>query len=83
MTTLNISLPDTLKRAVTKRVKSGNFGNTSDYIRHLIRKDEQLARAKTEFREFIQPGLDDIKAGRVFSLEEAFADIEESLKKAV
>jgi antitoxin ParD1/3/4 len=41
MTTLNISLPDELKRVVDERVARGNFASHSEYMRSLIREDQK------------------------------------------
>ena len=38
-TTMNISLPETLKEYVRDRVAEGIYSNPSDYIRALIRTD--------------------------------------------
>lgn len=40
MTTMNISLPDTLKSFVDEQVEGRGFGTSSEYIRELIRKDQ-------------------------------------------
>ena len=40
MSTMNISLPDTLKSFVDDQVKSGGYGTSSEYVRELIRKDQ-------------------------------------------
>lgn len=49
MTTLTISLPESLKTFVNKQMKSKGFGNVSEYFRTLIRKaQEQEADAKLE-----------------------------------
>lgn len=42
--TLSIALPDTLRAYVAERVASGQYGNTSEYMRDLIRKDQQAQR---------------------------------------
>lgn len=48
-TTMNVSLPDTLKDYVQQRVAQGAFSNPSDYIRALIREDrERQAAARLE-----------------------------------
>jgi putative addiction module CopG family antidote len=39
MATMNVSLPDPMKEWVESRMKDGKFSNTSDYVRHLIRRD--------------------------------------------
>lgn len=38
-TTMNVSLPETLRDYVQQRVAQGAFSNPSDYIRTLIRED--------------------------------------------
>ena len=40
MSTMNISLPDTLKSFVDERVNQGCYGTSSEYVRELIRKDQ-------------------------------------------
>lgn len=39
MSTMNISLPDSLKSFVDEQVVQRGFGTSSEYIRELIRKD--------------------------------------------
>jgi len=41
MTSLNISLPETLKQYVEGQVASGDWGTPSEYIRELIRQDKE------------------------------------------
>lgn len=40
MSTMNISLPDGLKDFVDSQVGSRGFGTSSEYVRELIRKDQ-------------------------------------------
>ena len=40
MSTMNISLPDTLKSFVDEQVNQGGYGTSSEYVRELIRKDQ-------------------------------------------
>jgi antitoxin ParD1/3/4 len=40
MSTMNISLPDALKAYVDKQVARRGFGTSSEYVRELIRKDQ-------------------------------------------
>ena len=37
-TSMNISLPETMKSFVDQQVESGGYGSVSEYIRELIRK---------------------------------------------
>ena len=39
--TMNIALPEPLRAYVAERVESGQYGNTSEYVRELIRKDQR------------------------------------------
>jgi len=40
MSTMNISLPDTLKDFVDEQVASRGYGTSSEYVRELIRRDQ-------------------------------------------
>ncbi len=40
MTTMNVSLPDALKSYVDERVSGGGYGTHSEYVRQLIRQDQ-------------------------------------------
>ena len=41
MTSLNVSLPETLKRYIEGQVASGDWGTPSEYVRELIRQDKE------------------------------------------
>ncbi|MBP6900650.1 MAG: type II toxin-antitoxin system ParD family antitoxin [Burkholderiaceae bacterium] len=41
MSTMNISLPESLKSFVDEQVHSRGFGTSSEYVRELIRKDQE------------------------------------------
>ena len=43
MSTMNISLPDKLKAFAEGQVDSGQYGSTSEYVRELIRRDQDRA----------------------------------------
>ena len=40
MSTMNISLPNTLRAFVEKQVSERGYGTSSEYVRELIRKDQ-------------------------------------------
>ncbi|MCX7139507.1 MAG: type II toxin-antitoxin system ParD family antitoxin [Proteobacteria bacterium] len=40
MSTMNISLPDSLKSFVDDQVSQRGYGTSSEYVRELIRKDQ-------------------------------------------
>ena len=68
--TLSIALPDTLRTYVSQRVASGEFGNTSEYMRDLIRKDQREQRL-TRLRTLLEDGL---SSGPAEPLTPAFWD---------
>jgi antitoxin ParD1/3/4 len=41
MATMNVSLPDPMKEWVEDQVKTGHYSNASDYVRDLIRRDQE------------------------------------------
>jgi antitoxin ParD1/3/4 len=46
MTTMNISLPDGLKMYVDDQVSDGSFGTASEYVRALIREDQERKQVR-------------------------------------
>ena len=46
MGTMNISLPDTLKSFVDEQVAACGYGTSSEYVRELIRKDQDRQRLR-------------------------------------
>lgn len=46
MSTMNISLPDSLKSFVDEQVRERGFGTSSEYVRELIRKDQDRQRLR-------------------------------------
>ncbi len=43
MSTMNVSLPDKLKAFAEGQVDGGQYGSTSEYVRELIRRDQDRA----------------------------------------
>jgi len=41
MATMNVSLPDPMKEWVEDQIKTGHFSNASEYVRNLIRRDQE------------------------------------------
>lgn len=46
MSTMNISLPDALKSCVDEQVVGRRFGTSSEYVRDLIRRDQDRQRLR-------------------------------------
>lgn len=64
MEALTVSLPKAMKEYVQERVKTGGYGNTSEYVRDLIRA-EQKRRAKEELEALILEGINSGPASEV------------------
>ncbi len=46
MSTMNISLPESLKSFVDEQVSARGFGTSSEYVRELIRRDLERQRLR-------------------------------------
>jgi len=55
--TMSFALPESLRGYIDERVRSGNYGNTSEYLRDLIRQDQQN-QAAARLRALITEGLE-------------------------
>ncbi|SDR46805.1 antitoxin ParD1/3/4 [Rhizobiales bacterium GAS191] len=51
MSTMNISLPAALKSFVDEQVAGGGYGTSSEYVRELIRKDQDRQQLRQLLRE--------------------------------
>lgn len=56
MPSLNISLPAPLREWIEAQIRGGRYGNASEYLRELIRRDQE-EQAKKRLRELIEEGL--------------------------
>lgn len=57
MTTLNISLPDSMRAFIDEQIAKEGFSTASEYIRHLIRQDQKRA-AQAKLETMLLEGLD-------------------------
>lgn len=46
MASMNVSLPDPMRDWVQGRIDSGKYASVSDYVRDLIRRDQESANRK-------------------------------------
>jgi antitoxin ParD1/3/4 len=54
--TMSFALPESMREYIDKRVAAGHYGNTSEYIRDLVRRDQE-EQAKKRLRDLIEEGL--------------------------
>jgi antitoxin ParD1/3/4 len=79
MATMNISLPDQLRAFVDQQVATGRFANASDYVRDLIRDDQERAKGLAELQELIREGIESGVSDK--SIEQIFAEARASALK--
>ena len=58
MATMNVSLPEPMKEWVETQARSGRYSNTSDYVRDLIRRDQDRAEKVENMQRLISEGLE-------------------------
>jgi len=58
MSQLNVSVPPALKSWIDLRVAEGRYSSASDYVRDLVRRDQDAAADETQWlRGLIEEGL--------------------------
>ena len=57
MATMNVSLPEQMKTWVEHQAEGGLYGNASEYIRSLIRKDQEKQEAIAALQAAITEGV--------------------------
>jgi antitoxin ParD1/3/4 len=57
MASMNVSLPDPMKDWVEAQARTGRYSNASDYVRDLIRRDQERAGKLAELQSLIDEGL--------------------------
>jgi len=59
MPSMNISLPEPLREWVEAQIKGGRYGNASEYLRELIRRDQER-QAQERLEQLL---LDGVRSG--------------------
>ena len=57
MATMNVSLPDPMKEWVEAQTVAGRYANASDYVRDLIRRDQERNDRIAAMQRFVDDGL--------------------------
>ena len=58
MATMNVSLPAAMKQWVEDQVQTGRYGNASDYVRDLVRRDQERAEARATLYRLLDEGAE-------------------------
>ena len=73
MTRKTITVTDQMDKWIKAQIRSGRYGNDSEYVRDLIRRDQELRLAELKLGELIDAadagGVSDLLASEI--LEEA------------
>jgi antitoxin ParD1/3/4 len=81
MASMNISVPDAMREWVQRRIESGDYASVSDYVRDLIRRDQNTRARRLsvdDIRRTIQEGR---ASGESSPAEDVFARIEDKLRR--
>ncbi len=78
MATMNISVPDPMKDWVQSQVNTGSYANTSDYVRDLIRQDQENRNKIQALQNAITEGLE--SGVSKMSFDEIIEEARNSLK---
>lgn len=54
---MSFALPESMRDYIDARVRNGSYGNTSEFLRELIRRDQEQ-QAAARLRELITEGLE-------------------------
>lgn len=65
MATMNISVPDPMKDWVQAQIDEGKYASSSDYVRDLIRKDQEEKDKLAALQAAITLGLESGDAGEL------------------
>ncbi|RMB02880.1 type II toxin-antitoxin system ParD family antitoxin [Eilatimonas milleporae] len=58
MATMNVSLPDEMKNWVESQTRTGRYSNASDYVRDLIREDQDRKDKIAHIQALVSEGLE-------------------------
>lgn len=58
MATMNISLPDQMRDWVQAQIQSGKYSSSSDYLRELIRRDQEKKEQVNLLQKAITEGIE-------------------------
>jgi antitoxin ParD1/3/4 len=69
---MNISIPERLKSWVESRVEEGRYSSSSDYVRDLVRRDQEREEKMLRLKQAIEEGLASGASDR--TIEDIIAD---------
>ena len=70
MTSMNISIPESLREFVEAQVRERGYKSASEYVRELIRDARERLTKEVALRELINVGLEQLRRGESVELDE-------------
>lgn len=64
MATMNVSLPDPMKEWVEAQLETGRYANASDYVRDLIRHDQERTSKIANMQKLVDEAFESGVSGR-------------------
>lgn len=82
MEALTITVPGLMRDWVQQQVEAGKYASPSDYVRDLIRRDQDLTQShRAAVRQDIAAGIASLQAGRTVDGEAFFAQLDADMAK--
>jgi len=81
MASMNVSVPESMRDWVQSRIESGEYASVSDYVRDLIRRDQNARARQLKVDEIRRTIVESRATGRTLTADEVFARIEDRLRR--
>ncbi len=79
MASMNVSVPEAMRAWVQRRIESGEYTSVSDYVRDLIRRDQDVRQRQLRVAD-IRRSIEESRAsGDASPAEDVFARLETRL----
>ena len=82
MASMNVSVPDLMRDWVEDRIESGRYASASDYVRDLIRRDQEAEAARQLSIADIRTSIEESRAsGKMMPANDVFDRLEAKIRK--
>jgi len=78
MATMNVSLPDAMKAWVERQAEGGRYANASDYVRDLIRRDQEKWAKVAHWQRLVDEAMAEPPLDQ--TIEDVFAELKEAIE---
>jgi antitoxin ParD1/3/4 len=81
MASMNISVPDSMQEWVQRRIESGEYASVSDYVRDLIRRDQDTHARRLSIDDVRRTIEQRRTSGGSLPADDVFPHLEEKLRR--